>query len=209
MRRQLVHYAGAAVLVRGADEGARVALVLLALERTRSAALGGLLVAALLVPHVVAAGVVGAVADRSRRPLRLVAAASAGFGAPLPVAPLALGPVPTPVVLRVLLPGGCFGPAPLGALSSRLSALGAPPGGAAGGRRRGPGAGGRAVRQAGGPGRADGGAARLRRRRDDLRRGRDARPRRGRSRGGPRVGRAGDAGARRERAPGRGGRGRT
>src|SRR3954467_13599763 len=103
MSWNLVHYAVAAVLVRGADEGARVALVLLALERARSAALGGLLVAALLVPHVaaagagrvvphvVAAGVVGAAADRSRRPLRLVAAASAGFAAALTVTSLTVG----------------------------------------------------------------------------------------------------------------------
>src|SRR4051794_41960068 len=96
MRRQLVHYAGAAVLVRGADEGARVALVLLALERTRSAALGGLLVAALLVPHVAAAGVVGARAGRARRPPPGVAGAPAGFClAPGPTA-AAPGPVPPP-----------------------------------------------------------------------------------------------------------------
>jgi hypothetical protein len=126
MTRHLVHYAVAAVLVRGADEGARVGLVLLGLERTRSAALGGLLVAALLVPHVVAAGVVGAAADRSRGPLRLVAAASAGFGAALTVAALTVGRLPTPVVLGVLLAGGCCGPALLGALSSRLPTLVAP-----------------------------------------------------------------------------------
>jgi MFS family permease len=123
MRRQVVHYAGAAVLVRTADEGARVALVLLALERTRSAALGGLLVAALLVPHVAAAGVVGARADRSRRPLRVVAVAAAGFGIALGLTSAALGPVPAPVVLGVLLAGGCCGPALTGALSSHLPAL--------------------------------------------------------------------------------------
>jgi hypothetical protein len=124
--RQLLHYAVAAVLVRGADEGARVALVLLALERTHSAVLGGLLVAALLVPHVVAAGVVGAAADRSRRPLRLVAAASAGFAAALAIAALTVGRLPTPVVLAVLVASGCCGPALLGALSSRLPLLVAP-----------------------------------------------------------------------------------
>jgi hypothetical protein len=129
MSRNLVHYAVAAVLVRGADEGARVALVLLALERARSAALGGLLVAALLVPHVVAAGVVGAAADRSRRPLRLVAAASAGFAAALIVTSLTVGRLPTVVVIGVLLAGGCCGPALLGALSSRLPTL-VTPGGA-------------------------------------------------------------------------------
>jgi hypothetical protein len=44
----LQRYLITAVLVRLADEGARIALVLLALERTNSAAVGGLLVAVLL-----------------------------------------------------------------------------------------------------------------------------------------------------------------
>lgn len=50
-RRWLMpHYLSAAVLARIADEGARVSLVLLALDRTGSAAIGGTMVAALLIP---------------------------------------------------------------------------------------------------------------------------------------------------------------
>jgi MFS family permease len=116
-------YAVGAAAVRTADEGARVALALLALERTGSAGLGGVLVAVLLVPHVLAAPVVGLLVDRSRRPALLIAAAAAGFGAALLTAALALGHLPTPVVLAVLLAGGCCGPALTGGLSSRLGTL--------------------------------------------------------------------------------------
>ncbi|HEX3196952.1 MAG TPA: hypothetical protein VHR39_05290, partial [Propionibacteriaceae bacterium] len=50
IRRWLMpHYLSAAVLARIADEGARVSLVLLALDRAGSAAIGGTMVAALLV----------------------------------------------------------------------------------------------------------------------------------------------------------------
>jgi hypothetical protein len=54
-RAGLRRYLGAAVLIRLADEGARVALVLLALKRLNNAAVGGLLVPTLLIPPVVAA----------------------------------------------------------------------------------------------------------------------------------------------------------
>jgi MFS family permease len=123
MAARIVHYAVAAVLLRLADEGARVALVLLALERTGSAAVGGLLVAALLVPHVVAAGPVGSWADRARRPAAVVAVAGAGFGAALCVAVPALDAAPLALVVLVLIAGGCCGPAITGGLSSRLPSL--------------------------------------------------------------------------------------
>ena len=64
----LPSYLITAVLIRLADEGARVALVLLALERTDSAAVGGLLVAALLVPQALAALAIGLLTDRARLP---------------------------------------------------------------------------------------------------------------------------------------------
>src|ERR687883_965734 len=95
----MARYASAAILVRLADEGARVALVLLALQRTGSAAVGGLLVAALLVPHVVAAPLVGALADAARRPAVLVGAGATGFGLTLAVAGLGLGRLPLPLVV--------------------------------------------------------------------------------------------------------------
>ena len=116
-------YAAAAAAVRTADEGARVALALLALERTGNAGLGGVLVAVLLLPHVLAAPVVGLLVDRSRRPAVLLGAAAIGFGAALLTAALALGRLPAPVVLAVLLAGGCCGPALTGGLSSRVGTL--------------------------------------------------------------------------------------
>jgi MFS family permease len=119
----LGRYAAAAAAARMADEGARVALALLALERTGSAGLGGVLVAVLLVPHVVAAPVVGLLADRSRRPGLLIGGAAVVFGAAMLTAGLALGRLPTALVLAVLLVGGCCGPALTGGLSSRLGGL--------------------------------------------------------------------------------------
>ncbi len=95
---RLAHYAVGAVLVRLADEGARVALLLLAAQRTGSASTGGAAVAALLVPHVVAAPVVGLLADRASRPRLVVAGAALGFGCALAVAAAGLGRLPLPVV---------------------------------------------------------------------------------------------------------------
>ncbi len=123
MTRRLALYATAAVLVRLADEGARVAMTLLALHRTGSAALGGLLVAVLLVPHVVAAPLVGLLTDRARRPQLVVGAACGGFGLALALAAATLGSAPLPVVLAVLFLGGCCGPAVTGALTSLVAAL--------------------------------------------------------------------------------------
>jgi len=111
-RRYLV----AAVLVRLADEGARVALVLLALQRTQSAAIGALLVASLLIPHVVAAPIVGLLTDRVRQPRWILTTAAAGFAASLAVTSACLGRLPVWVTVVVLLAGGCGGPALTGGL---------------------------------------------------------------------------------------------
>jgi MFS family permease len=121
--RGLRRYLIAAVLIRLADEGARVALVLIALQRTNSAAVGGLLVAALLVPQVVAAPAVGLLTDRARQPRWLLTASVVGFAASLAAVALLLGRVPLPVVVAVLLLGGCCGPSLTGGLTSQLSRL--------------------------------------------------------------------------------------
>jgi len=120
---RLAHYAVGAVLVRLADEGARVALLLVAVQRTGSAATGGALVAALLVPHVAAAPVVGLLTDRASRPRLVVGGAALGFGGALAVTAAGLGRLPLPVVVAVLVAGGCCGPALTGGLTSQLSAL--------------------------------------------------------------------------------------
>jgi MFS family permease len=117
----LRRYLGGALLVRLADEGARVALVLLAVARTGGAGAGGLLLAALLVPHVVAAPAVGLLTDRAERPGRVVAVCAAGFAAALTATAAGVGHVPIGLAAAVLLAGGACGPALTGGLTSRLS----------------------------------------------------------------------------------------
>jgi hypothetical protein len=120
---RLVHYALAALAVRLADTGARVALTLLALERTGGAAAGGALVAAMLVPHVVAAPMAGLVADRARRPQLLTGAAALLLAGALAVAAAGVGRWPLAVVAGALLLAGCGGPLLTGGLSSRLGEI--------------------------------------------------------------------------------------
>src|SRR5438874_6591211 len=116
----MVRYLLVAVLARLSDEGARVALVLLALQRTGSGAFSGALVAALLVPHVLAAPLVGGLADRSRRRWVTQAAAMAGYGTALAGCAVATGRVPAGFVLAIALGGGCLAPMLTGGLSSLL-----------------------------------------------------------------------------------------
>ncbi len=119
----MVRYLLVAVLARLPDEGARVALVLLALERTGSGALGGELVGALLIPHVLAAPVIGTLADRTRHRRALHGGALAGFCAALVGCGLATGRVPAPLVLLLAAAGGCLAPMITGGLSSLLADL--------------------------------------------------------------------------------------
>jgi MFS family permease len=121
--RVVSYYAVGAVLVRLADEGARLALVLVALDRVNSARVGGALVAALLVPQVVAAPGVGLITDRAGAPRLVIGGAALGFAGALVVAALGLGRVPLALVLAVLVAGGCCGPALTGGLTSQLSGV--------------------------------------------------------------------------------------
>lgn len=118
--RVVSHYAVGAVLVRLADEGARLALVMVALDRANSARVGGALVAALLVPQVVAAPAVGLVTDRTRAPRLVLGAAMLGFAGALVVTALGLGRLPLALILAVLVAAGCCGPALTGGLTSQL-----------------------------------------------------------------------------------------
>lgn len=119
----LVRYLQVALLVRLASEGARVALVVLAVDRTRSTGFGGALIAALLVPSVVAAPLVGAVADRVR-PRRLFHASFLVFyGTGLGAIAMLVGRVSAPVVLVVASAAGCCTPLLTGGLTSLLSDL--------------------------------------------------------------------------------------
>ena len=112
-----------AVLVRLADEGARLALVLLALDRINSARVGGALVAALLVPQVVAAPGIGLITDRTGAPRLVIGAAALGFAGALVATALGLGRAPLALILAVLVTGGCCGPALTGGLTSQLSGI--------------------------------------------------------------------------------------
>ena len=122
-RGLLPRYLAAAGAARVADEGARVSLVLLALHETNSAAVGAAMVAALLVPHVVAAPLVGSVIDRARRPRWVLAAMVLAFATALLSVAQLVGRSPLWVVLAVLLLGGCCGPAITGGLTSQLPGL--------------------------------------------------------------------------------------
>jgi predicted MFS family arabinose efflux permease len=118
----LPRYLGAAIGARLADEGARVSIVLLALDRTGRASLGGLLVAALMVPHVVAAPAAGAAADFVRRRKVLYLAAFLAYAICLVAAAFLIGPA-TPVAAVVLIVGGCCAPLLTGGLTSLLGEL--------------------------------------------------------------------------------------
>ena len=119
----MVRYLASAILVRLADEGARVALVLLALQRTEDPLVAGLLVACLMLPHVLAAPAMGWALDRTGRPRLILASSAVVFGITLAATAVALGRIPLPVVLLILLLGGSAGPALTGGLTSQLASL--------------------------------------------------------------------------------------
>jgi MFS family permease len=121
--RALRHYLGTAFFARLAEEGMPVAVVLLALARTGDARLGALVLTAWMAPHIAAAPLAGALAERVRRPVLFHAAALAGFA--LAVAALALltGRAPVAVVLGVAALGGSCGPVVSGGLSSLVARL--------------------------------------------------------------------------------------
>jgi MFS family permease len=118
----LVRYTTAAALARLADEGSRVALLLLVLDGGHGAAYGGLLIAALMVPHVMAAPLVGALADRLRRRRPLYVAGLLGYAVSLLGAALCAGPAPVAAFALAVL-AGCCAPLMIGGLTSLLGEL--------------------------------------------------------------------------------------
>jgi MFS family permease len=121
-RSVLARYTGAAALARLADEGSRVALLLAALQHGRGPAFGGLLVAALMVPHVLAAPLIGALADRTRNRKLLYLAGLTGYGTALVAAAALIGPAPWAAFLLVTV-AGCVAPLLIGGLTSLLGEL--------------------------------------------------------------------------------------
>ncbi|MGW6868565.1 MFS transporter [Streptomyces sp. NPDC054912] len=116
-------YLGAALAARFASEGMGMAVVLLALERTGSAAHGAFVLTAWLAPHVLAAPLAGAAAARTRRPRLFHAGALAGFTVAAAALAVLLGRAPWPAVLAVAVLGGTCGPMVTGGLSSLVASL--------------------------------------------------------------------------------------
>ncbi|KPC63342.1 hypothetical protein ADL29_15580 [Streptomyces chattanoogensis] len=113
----------AAFFARLAEEGMAVAAVMLAVQRTGSAAQGAFVLTAWMAPHVCAAPLVGAVAGRARRPQLFCAGALAGFAAAVATLAAITGRAPMPVTLAVALVGGGCGPVVSGGLSSLIAGL--------------------------------------------------------------------------------------
>ena len=122
-RGVLGRYLLAAMLARLADEGVRVAFLLLALKQTGNAALGGFLVAALLIPHIIAAPIVGTLASRSRNRKRFFCSALVIFGTALAICTALVGRVAEPIVLMVALLAGTTGPLLMGGMTGLLRDL--------------------------------------------------------------------------------------
>ncbi|GAA3384572.1 MFS transporter [Streptomyces racemochromogenes] len=116
-------YLAAALAARFASEGMGMAVVLLAVERTGSAAHGAFVLTAWLAPHVLAAPLAGTAAARARRPRLFYAGALAGFTVAVAALSALLGRAPVPVVLAVAVLGGTCGPVVTGGLSSLVAGL--------------------------------------------------------------------------------------
>ncbi|MFC6064123.1 MFS transporter [Streptomyces ochraceiscleroticus] len=119
MKRYLMTAFGA----RLAEEGMAVALVLLAMQRTGSAAHGALLLTMWMAPHAVAAPLTGAVAARMRRPRLFYCSALTGFALAIGGLALTVGRAPTGLTLAIALLGGSCGPVVSGGLSSLVAVL--------------------------------------------------------------------------------------
>ena len=117
-RAVLTRYLIAASFIRMADEGTRVALVLLALDRHAGVALGGALIAGFLAPHILAAPAVGALADRIPQRKLLHVAAVLFVSAILVVTAFGVGRLPGALAVAIVAVGGCAGPMMTGGMSS-------------------------------------------------------------------------------------------
>lgn len=124
--RGLGRYFLGALLVRGADSGATVGVVLLALDVRGhpggGPAAGGLLAAALSAPHLFGPWLAHRL-DRARDSRRLLSAAFVLYAVALACTASSVGRVPLGVSLCTTAVAGCCGPLLTGGLSSRLAAL--------------------------------------------------------------------------------------
>jgi hypothetical protein len=122
----MIRYLSAALLARGADSGAAVGLVLLAVSPAtglgNGAATSGLLAAGLTAPHLLGPWVARWL-DRARDSRKLLAVAFAGYGTALATAAILLGHARLPLVAALIGLAGLCGPLLTGGLSSRLAAI--------------------------------------------------------------------------------------
>lgn len=119
--RALPLYLTGASAARLSDDGTATAIVLLALQRTGDARFGGLLLAVIMVPQILAGPAVGALVDRSRRPGRLFLAGFLVLAGMQLTLMLTTGNAPVPVPLAAALTAGVVSPLVTGGLTSLLA----------------------------------------------------------------------------------------
>jgi MFS family permease len=116
-RRAEAIYLAGAIPVRLVSNGAGVALALAAASRLDSVAVGGLLIAVLNAPSIVAAPVIGALTDAVASPKRLMLGSAVVMSAALALTAF-VGTVPLAAVIVALLAAGCVVPVFIGGLSA-------------------------------------------------------------------------------------------
>ncbi len=116
-------YFATAIMARMANEGLRLALILAAAATPGGLKLGGLLVAAFLIPSIIAAPFVGRMADMSTNPTRLYSIAFAFNAFMIALCGLSLEILPAPIILVLAAIGGSVGPLMQGGLSSLVGTI--------------------------------------------------------------------------------------
>lgn len=113
-----------ATLARLANEGLKLALILAAADSPGGLRLGGLLVAAFLIPAVIAAPFVGRLADTSQHPTRLYSLAFAFNGLTIALSGMMLQTSIHPAyILALAALGGTVGPLLQGGLSALVGSI--------------------------------------------------------------------------------------
>src|SRR3954469_408930 len=118
-----LRFVGAATFARVADEMFSVGVVLLALERTGSAAVAGLLVAAITLPSLITAPLLGAWLDLRGRRKALMMLDQVMASAALITIALLLGHVPDALVVAIVFLAGLTWPLSFGGFTSLIPAI--------------------------------------------------------------------------------------
>jgi predicted MFS family arabinose efflux permease len=121
--RGYLRFVGAATFARVADEMFSVGVVLLALERTGSAALAGFLVAAITLPSLVTAPLLGAWLDLRGRRKALMMLDQALASAALVAIALLIGRAPDALLVTIAFLAGLTWPLSFGGFTSLIPAL--------------------------------------------------------------------------------------